>query len=88
MVLFHGHTFDTQQWDKNIEELPQNHRVIRNDMRGYGKSEMAEEGSHFLHATDLNKLLDSLRIEKPHIVGLSLGAIVATDFMALYPERD
>ncbi len=53
-------------------------------MRGYGQSDMPEEGNHFLHATDLLHLMDKLEIEKAHhIVGLSLGDFVATDHMAL-----
>jgi len=87
IILIHGHSFDTRQWDDNMEGLSRNHRIIRYDMRGYGKSDMPEEGKHFLHATDLLQLMDAMNVKKGHIVGLSLGAFVATDFMALYPER-
>lgn len=87
LILLHGHTFDTRMWDPQFRALAREYRVIRYDLRGYGKSDMPEEGTHFLHASDLKDLMNALEIEKAHIAGLSLGAFVVTDFLALYPER-
>jgi CubicO group peptidase (beta-lactamase class C family) len=87
LILLHGHTLDTRMWDRQFKVLSQKYRVVRYDLRGYGKSDMPMEDQHFLHANDLSILMDSLKIEKAHVVGLSLGAFIVTDFMALYPER-
>lgn len=87
LILLHGHTFDTRMWDPQFWTLAREYRVVRYDLRGYGKSDMPGEGVHFLHALDLKALMDALKIEKAHIAGLSLGAFVVTDFLALYPER-
>jgi pimeloyl-ACP methyl ester carboxylesterase len=39
------------------------------------------------HADDVLTLMDSLRLTKAHVVGLSMGAFVAGDLLAMHPER-
>ena len=38
IVLIHGFTLDTRMWDDQFNEFASNHRVLRYDLRGYGKS--------------------------------------------------
>lgn len=88
VVLFlHGHTLDHRMWDGQVELLKDRYRVVVPDLRGYGKSANPEEGYQFTHADDAIALMDSLGIEKAHVVGLSMGAYVAGDMVALFPER-
>ncbi len=87
MVFLHGHSFDSSMWDAQFEYFSKHYKVIRYDLRGYGKSDEPEEGKEFLHAEDLNQLLEHLNIKKAHLVGLSLGSFVVGDFMALHPEK-
>jgi pimeloyl-ACP methyl ester carboxylesterase len=87
LIFLHGHTFDRRQWAPQIAEFEKSHRVIRYDLRGYGRSDLPQEGGEFLHAEDLRELMDGLEISRAHLVGLSLGGFVTTDFLALYPER-
>lgn len=47
---------------------------------------MPVEGKEFLHAEDLLQLMNRLGIKKSHLVGLSLGGFVVTDFLALHPD--
>lgn len=86
LIFLHGHSFDSSMWDAQFEYFSKYYKVIRYDLRGYGNSDNPEEGKEFLHAEDLNRLLESLNIKKAHLVGLSLGAFVVGDFMALHPE--
>jgi len=86
VVLLHGHSFDRRMWDPQVAELARHYRVIRYDMRGYGRSSLPVEGQQFLHADDLHHLLQALHIPKAHLVGVSLGGFVAVDLMALHPE--
>ncbi len=74
-------------WDKQFEYFSKKYKVIRYDLRGYGYSDNPVEGEDFLHAEDLNSLLEQLKIEKAHLVGLSLGAFIVGDFMALHPDK-
>ena len=87
LVLIHGHSFDRRMWDPQFAELAKHYRVIRYDLRGYGLSDLPVEGREFLHADDLLALLDRLGIRQAHLVGLSLGGFVVTDFLALHPGR-
>lgn len=87
LVLIHGHSFDRSEWDPQFFELSKKYRVIRYDLRGYGWSSMPSEEQKALHADDLAALLDALKINKAHIVGLSLGGFIVSDFIALYQSR-
>ncbi|WP_316814228.1 alpha/beta fold hydrolase [Pedobacter heparinus] len=87
LVLIHGHSFDRTAWDPQFFELSKKYRVIRYDLRGYGWSSMPSETQKTLHADDLAALLDYLKIKKAHLVGLSLGGFIVSDFIALYQER-
>ncbi len=87
VVLLHGHSFDRRMWDPQFADLAKSYRVIRYDLRGYGLADDPVEGRAFSHAGDLAALLDQLGIARAHVVGLSLGAFVAADFLALHPER-
>lgn len=85
LVLIHGHTLDTRMWGPQLEAFTQHFQVIRLDLRGYGRSDLP--GAHpFRYAEDLRKLLEHLRIDKAHILGLSLGGNVALDFAVSYPD--
>ncbi|MEO7577853.1 MAG: alpha/beta fold hydrolase [Massilia sp.] len=87
VIFLHGHSFDRRQWQPQIDALERDWRVIRYDLRGYGRSGEPREGEQFLHADDLRQFMDALGIARAHLVGLSLGGFVVTDFIALYPER-
>ena len=88
VVLFlHGHTLDRRMWNEQVKLLKDNYRVVVPDLRGYGKTSDPPEGYQFTHADDVIALMDSLGIDKAHVVGLSMGAYVAGDMVALFPER-
>lgn len=69
--------------------LAQNRQVIALDVRGHGKSDKPTEevayGEELVE--DVVRLLDHLKIEKAHIVGYSMGGIIAGNFIAKHPER-
>lgn len=87
IVLVHGHTLDRRMWDEQVAVLREHYYVVTPDSRGYGKSADPEEGYQFTHADDIIDLMDSLHIERAHVVGLSMGGYVAGDLLALYPDR-
>lgn len=87
LILIHGHSFDNSEWDPQFLNLSRNFRVIRYDCRGYGRSSNPVEGEEFLHANDLVTLMDSLNIDKAHLVGLSMGGFIVTDMIAIHEDR-
>ena len=87
VVLIHGNAGDHRHWNNQFNHLSTEHRVVRYDVRGYGKSSVPMVGSTYSDATDLAALLDFLDVETAHIVGWSFGSGVAFDFAASFPER-
>ncbi|MDR3652185.1 MAG: class A beta-lactamase-related serine hydrolase [Paludibacter sp.] len=86
LILLHAHSVDRRMWDKQFNELAKHYRVIRYDLRGYGLSSMPVEGQDFTACEDLKKFMAVMRIDKAYLVGLSLGAMVISDFMTVHPE--
>jgi 3-oxoadipate enol-lactonase len=83
VVLVHGFTLDTRMWDDQFDALARNYRVIRYDLRGFGKSSLPT--APYVHADDAKRLLDQLGIAKAHWVGLSAGGRVALDVAVRHP---
>lgn len=87
LVLIHGWSFDTRCWDDQVPALSQHFRVLRYDLRGFGKSDMPQLGETYSHTDDLVALLDHLSIERVHVLGHSFGGRIAIDFAFNYPDR-
>ena len=85
VVLIHGGLVDSRLWDAQMKPLSKRFRVVRYDIRGYGRSP-APTGEYY-PLEDLRALLDFLKIDKATFVGLSLGGIIAADFALEHPER-
>jgi len=87
VLLLHGHSLDHRMWADQIPALSKNYRVIVPDFRGYGCSSDQDEQQQYTHVDDIIALMDSLHIDRAHVVGLSMGSFVAGDMVAMYPER-
>ena len=85
VVFIHGYTQNMRIWDEQIAAFAPNYRVIRYDVRGFGRSTGDVDGTSA--ASDLATLLDSLRIPRAAVVGLSMGARIALNFAVNYPDR-
>ncbi|MET0645711.1 MAG: alpha/beta fold hydrolase [Pyrinomonadaceae bacterium] len=85
VVFVHGGLVDSRLWDEQMGPLSKRFRVVRYDLRGYGRSAAAPEP--FSHLEDLRGLLDFLKVERATLVGLSLGGIIAADFALEHPGR-
>lgn len=85
VVLLHSGNLDSRTWDPQFLPLARAHRVIRYDARGLGRSSPADT-SYAAH-DDLLALLDSLRVDRASLVGLSGGARIAIDFALAQPSR-
>jgi 3-oxoadipate enol-lactonase len=75
-------------WDWNMPAFTDRYRVLRYDKRGHGKSGVAP-GPYTIAqlADDAAGLLDALKIEKAHFMGLSIGGMIGQQLGARYPER-
>ena len=74
-------------WCKQVPELAQHFQVITFDPRGVGESsQVAAPFSIADLAEDISFLLEHLGLERAHIVGASLGGIVAQQFALTFPH--
>jgi 3-oxoadipate enol-lactonase len=85
VVLIHGFSFDLSMWDPQVAALARRYRVIRYDLRGFGRSGAPATGRD--HVADLLTLLDALSIDRAQLAGLSLGANIALATAAFQPDR-
>ncbi|HLU10217.1 MAG TPA: alpha/beta hydrolase [Oceanobacillus sp.] len=84
LVLCHAGFVDSGMWDAQWEAFAQHYRVIRYDMRGYGKSDKAT--APVSRRDELYRLLKHLGVERAHLLGCSMGGATAIDFTLEHPE--
>ena len=72
-----------------VSTLSRNYQVIAIDMPGHGESDKPETETAYGTAMveDIVKLLDHLKIKKTHIVGYSMGGMIAMKFIAQHQDR-
>lgn len=84
VVLLHAGDLDRRQWDPQFLALARQHRVIRYDAGGYGRSGRAD--TPFRADEDLYALLVALHVSHASLVGSSLGGRIAIDFALAHPS--
>jgi 3-oxoadipate enol-lactonase len=71
-------------WDPQWETYRPSHRVLRYDLRGFGRSPIGP--GRFSHAGDLVELLEQQGVEKASLVGVSMGGRAALEVALARPE--
>ena len=87
LVFLHGVGGDAASWAPQIAAFSGAFRAIAWDMPGYGLSRSLDRMTFPALAGSLLELLDRLGLERVHLVGHSMGGMVAQEFAALWPER-
>lgn len=90
VLLLHGKNFNGAYWRETAKALSaKGFRVIMPDQVGFGKSSKPASLQYTfqLLAQNTKAILDSLQITKVSILGHSMGGMVATRFVLMYPER-
>jgi len=84
LFLLHAGGMDSKMWDAQFNYLSQQFRVIRYDLRGFGRSSKPERT--FYPVDDLYQLMQHLGIKRASLIGSSMGSGVALNFALEYPE--
>jgi pimeloyl-ACP methyl ester carboxylesterase len=71
-------------WDPQWETYPTTHRVVRYDLRGFGRSPIGP--GRFSHAGDLVELLERQGMQKASLVGVSMGGRAALEVALARPD--
>jgi pimeloyl-ACP methyl ester carboxylesterase len=87
VILIHGVGSSRQSWDGVVERL-EGYQTLRYDLRGHGGSGKPA-GPYTLDdfVADLAALLDHVGIAKGHVVGFSLGGLIAQGFALAHGDR-
>jgi pimeloyl-ACP methyl ester carboxylesterase len=86
LVMIHAGVADSRQWNNEFARFQGRFRVLRYDLRGYGKSEPVD--GEFAHLRDLVALLSYLHVDQPPILmGCSMGGGLALDYALDHPAR-
>lgn len=86
VVFLHGLGSNRRRWDPIIEQLPVSWRCVAVDLPGHGES--PAEGCDTASALGaVHELVVGLGIERPIVVGHSLGAVVALLYAVVHPAR-
>jgi pyruvate dehydrogenase E2 component (dihydrolipoamide acetyltransferase) len=86
LVLLHGFGGDLENWRFNLDPLAEGRAVLAVDLPGHGGS--AKEGGDLDTLVDeVARVLDARGIERAHLAGHSMGALVAGALSLRSPER-
>ncbi|MGD9175202.1 MAG: alpha/beta hydrolase [Desulfobacterales bacterium] len=87
LVFLNGTGQTTIYWEPHAAAFAKQYRVLRYDARAQGKSDIGKRSiSAEIHVNDLKYLLDRLKVDKAHLVGISHGAYIALKLAATVPE--
>lgn len=91
VVLIHGFGGTVESWHRTgvTRVLAPHFRVVAMDVRGHGRSAKPHDPASYgaALAADVVRLIKHLGETKAHVVGYSLGGLVALDVAALHQEH-
>jgi pimeloyl-ACP methyl ester carboxylesterase len=90
ILFIHEFSGDYRAWELQVRYFARRYRCITYNARGYPPSEVPNSVNKYSQrraVDDAISVLDHLKIEKAHIVGLSMGGFAALNFGIHYPER-
>jgi len=85
LTLIHAGVAHLRMWDAQVAAWKDGYRVIRYDSRGFGKSRV--EDVPYSNRDDLRAVLAKVGADRTHLLGISRGSMIATDFAVESPER-
>jgi pimeloyl-ACP methyl ester carboxylesterase len=85
VILAHSGSTDARIWDEVFSDLRRDHRAVRYDARGRGRS--TSIAGDYSPSGDLLTLLDHLGIDRALIIGNSLGGLTGIDLALEHPGR-
>ncbi len=89
LVLVHGVAMRAEDWAPLVRALAKRHRVYAPDLLGYGESDQPRDSDYSVavQADVVRRFMDTMRLQKADVAGVSMGGWVALKVAAEHPER-
>ena len=88
LVLIMGFGGDHLAWGFQFQAFAERYRVIAFDNRGAGQTDAPDTPyTTGLMAEDVRGLMDALGIERAHVIGVSMGGMIAQELALHHPDR-
>ena len=90
LIFIHEFAGDHRSWEPQVRFFARYFRCIAYDARGFPPSDVPDDGARYSQAharDDVVAVLDHLKIDRAHVVGLSMGGFAALHVGIAYPKR-
>lgn len=90
LLLLHGFTGSSSNWEPFVSNWMKNYTVIRFDHIGHGKSDCIKDFKRYSMEETINDILailEQLRVDKVNVLGYSMGGRIALGLAATAPEK-
>ena len=90
VVFLHEYAGDWRSWEAQVRHFSRAHRCVTYSQRGYPPSDIPKDGARYsqdIARDDVLALMDSLKIDRAHVVGHSMGAYTALHVGIVAPQR-
>ena len=90
VIFVHEFASDMRGWEAQVSYFCRAYRCIAYNARGYPPSDVPDDASSYsseLAVDDIAALMRGLKIERAHLVGLSMGGYAALQFGLRYPDK-
>lgn len=87
LIFLHGMGLNAETWRYQLNAFAPHYKTIALDLPGYGKSEALNDVSFTNYARALHTFVQEHNLLKPILVGHSFGAMIAQEYLALYPNE-
>ena len=90
VIFVHEFAGDYRSWESQVRHFARRYRCITYNARGWTPSEVPQDVAAYSQARardDIKCVLDHLKIDKAHVVGLSMGGFATLHFGLSYPDR-
>ena len=90
IIFIHEFASDIRGWEAQVRYFSRSYRCIAYNARGYPPSDVPDDASLYLWqfaVDDIAAVMRDLKIERAHLIGLSMGGYAALQFGLRYPEK-
>ncbi len=90
VVILHGFTGSTESMREVVAQLCQTRTTVCIDLVGHGRSDAPEDVARYSMESCIDQLaevIESLGLDRPHLLGYSMGGRTALTFCTRYPDR-